>query len=102
MADNRDLKHGEKRMALFTSEKGRDRANAQRQIEGLNQNDKIIALLTGLLVEQQQANLLSQRQCEQNDRTNQLLEWLGTSVLPQRTSGGLGSRDADTDGGPVA
>jgi hypothetical protein len=28
VADNRNLRHGEKRMALFTSEKGRDRANA--------------------------------------------------------------------------
>lgn len=46
MAENRDLKHGEKRMAVFTSEKGRDRANAQRAIEGLTQNDQIIALLT--------------------------------------------------------
>ena len=84
MADNRNLRHGEKRMAMFTSEKGRDRANAQRQIEGLTQNDKMIALLSDLLVEQQQANLLAQRQCEQNDRTNQLLEWLGTTALTQR------------------
>jgi len=85
MGNNRNLRHGEKRMALFTSEKARDRADAQRQIEGLDQNDKLIALLTDLLVEQQQANLLSQRQCEQNDRTNQPLEWVGTVVLPQRT-----------------
>lgn len=78
MSGNRGLAHGEKRLALFTSEKGRDRANAKRAIEGLHQNDKMIALLTELLVEQQQANLLAQRQCEQNDRTNQLLEWLGS------------------------
>ena len=86
VADNRNLRHGEKRMALFTSEKGRDRANAQRQIEGLTQNDKMIALLTDLLVEQQQSNLLAQRQCEQNDRTNQPLEWLGTTALTQASS----------------
>lgn len=45
MADNRRLRHGEKRMAMFTSEKGRDRATAQRSIEGLSQNDQIIWLL---------------------------------------------------------
>lgn len=43
--DSRELRHGEKRLAVFTSEKGRDRANAERAIEGLNQNDQIIALL---------------------------------------------------------
>lgn len=32
-------------MPLFTSEKGRDRAAAHRAIEGLSQNDQIIALL---------------------------------------------------------
>lgn len=44
--DTRDLRHGEKRLSLFSSEKGRDRANAQRAIEGLSQNDQIIALLS--------------------------------------------------------
>jgi hypothetical protein len=44
--DPRELRHGEKRLAMFTSEKGRDRANAQRAIEGLTQNDEIIGLLT--------------------------------------------------------
>lgn len=44
--DARELRHGEKRMALFTSEKGRDRANAERAIAGLSQNDQIIELLT--------------------------------------------------------
>jgi hypothetical protein len=43
--DSRELRHGEKRLAVFTSEKGRDRATAERAIEGLNQNDQIIALL---------------------------------------------------------
>lgn len=46
MAKERELRHGEKRLAVFTSEKGRDRASAQRAIEGLTQNDQIIALLT--------------------------------------------------------
>ncbi len=41
MGNNANLRHGEKRMALFTSEKARDRADAQRQIEGLDQNDKL-------------------------------------------------------------
>ncbi len=53
--DTRDLRHGEKRLAVFSSEKGRDRANAQRAIEGLSQNDQMIQLLhqqTQLLVEQ--------------------------------------------------
>lgn len=45
MADNRQLRHGEKRMPVFTSEKGRDRAAAHRAIEGLTQNDQIITLL---------------------------------------------------------
>jgi len=45
MGDNRDLKHGEKRLGVFSSEKGRDRANAQRAIEGLSQNDQMIYLL---------------------------------------------------------
>lgn len=44
--DSRELRHGEKRLSVFTSEKGRDRANAQRAIEGLTQNDQIIALLS--------------------------------------------------------
>lgn len=47
----RDLRHGEKRLAIFSSEKGRDRANAQRTIEGLNQNDQIIDLLTRLVAQ---------------------------------------------------
>lgn len=47
----RDLRHGEKRLAAFSSEKGRDRANAQRTIEGLNQNDQIIDLLTRLVAQ---------------------------------------------------
>ena len=45
-ADNRDLRHGEKMFGVFSSEKGRDRANARRTIEGLSQNDQIIELLT--------------------------------------------------------
>jgi len=80
MADNRELRHGEKRMAWFTSEKGRDRANAQRAIEGLNQNDQILALLTDLVVE-------TQANGRRLDRTNQLLEWLGTDVLGPRRDG---------------
>jgi len=51
----RDLRHGEKRLALFTSEKGRDRAQAFRAIEGLNQTDQMLQVLhhqTALLAEQ--------------------------------------------------
>lgn len=47
----RDLRHGEKRLAVFSSEKGRDRANAQRTIEGLNQNDQIIGLLSRMVAQ---------------------------------------------------
>jgi hypothetical protein len=58
MAGNpRQLAHGEKRMPVFTSEKGRDRAAASRAIEGLTQNDQIIALLfeqNQMLTEQNQ------------------------------------------------
>lgn len=56
MADNRHLRYGEKRLA-FSSEKARDRANAQRAIEGLSQNDKIIWLL-----QEQAAMLFEQNQ----------------------------------------
>lgn len=47
MAD-RDLAHGEKRFAVFTSEKGRDRADARRQIEGLNQGEAMVQMLISL------------------------------------------------------
>jgi hypothetical protein len=42
----------------------RTRHEAKRDIEELNQNDRVIALLGELVTEQR--------------RTNQLLEWLGT------------------------
>ncbi|MGZ4519762.1 MAG: hypothetical protein ACXVX9_00120 [Mycobacteriaceae bacterium] len=48
----------------FKGDKARDRTEARRAIEELNQNDRIIALLGDLVAEQR--------------RTNQLLEWLGT------------------------
>lgn len=45
MAD-RKLNHSERGMNLFGGEKARDRADARRQLEGLSQNDQVIALLT--------------------------------------------------------
>lgn len=48
----------------FKGEKARDRNEARRAIEELNQNDQIIVLLGEMVTEQR--------------RTNQLLEWLGT------------------------
>jgi hypothetical protein len=62
----RDLRHGEKRMALFSSEKGRDRASAQRAIEGLSQNDQIIALL---------------------EQQNELLRWMADWMHRQEAKG---------------
>lgn len=44
--DTRKLGHNERHVGLFSSEKGRDKAQAQRAIEGLTQNDQIIALLS--------------------------------------------------------
>ncbi|MGZ6852483.1 MAG: hypothetical protein ACXVGC_00210 [Mycobacteriaceae bacterium] len=52
----------------FKGEKARDRTEARRAIEELDQNDRIIALLGDLVTEQR--------------RTNQLLEWLGTQRRP--------------------
>lgn len=49
-------------------EKARDRNEARRAIEELDQNDQIIALLGDLVTEQR--------------RTNQLLEWLGAQPKP--------------------
>lgn len=46
MVDQRRLAHGEKTFALFTSEKGRDRANARRAIEGLQQGDQSLGHLS--------------------------------------------------------
>lgn len=43
MANNRKLAHGEKYGSLFSSEKGRDRADARRQIESLNLADQQLA-----------------------------------------------------------
>lgn len=43
MAD-RKLHHSER--GIGGGERGRDRADAKRQLEGLSQNDQIIALLT--------------------------------------------------------
>lgn len=45
MAD-RKLDHSERGVSLFGGEKARDRAEARRQMEGLTQNDQVIALLT--------------------------------------------------------
>ncbi len=45
MAKTRKLRQGERAVALFSTEKGRDRADARRQIEGLDQSDQVIALL---------------------------------------------------------
>lgn len=42
---NRALRQSERPLAFFTTEKGRDRAAAERSIEHLGQNDQIIALL---------------------------------------------------------
>lgn len=76
-ADPRKLAQSEKVIGrphgadwFLGGEKARDRADAQRQIEGLNQNDQIIALL--------------QEQVTQQRRTNQLLEWLGGLVAETR------------------
>lgn len=55
MAGTRKLSHGEKRINLFTSEKGRDRANARRAIEALQQGDQSLAHLayqSDLMLEQ--------------------------------------------------
>ena len=45
MAD-RKLTHSERGVSIFGGEKARDRADARRQLEGLSQNDQVIALLT--------------------------------------------------------
>jgi len=73
MADNRQLRHGEKRFAMFTSEKGRDRANAQRAIEGLSQGDAMITLL------QQQVELLTEQ--------NAMLRWMCDRYHEQASTG---------------
>lgn len=44
MAD-RKLNHSERGISLFGGERARDRADAKRQIEGLSQQDQVIALL---------------------------------------------------------
>lgn len=45
MAD-RKLNHSERGVSLFGGEKARDRADAKRQIEGLNQQEQVVALLS--------------------------------------------------------
>jgi hypothetical protein len=76
-SDPRKLAHSEKVIGMrhgaewfLGGEKARDRADAKRQIEGLSQNDQIIALLSELVTEQR--------------RTNQLLEWLGGLLAQPR------------------
>jgi hypothetical protein len=47
MAKTRKLGQSERMVgSLFSTEKGRDRADARRQIEGLSQNDQVIMLLS--------------------------------------------------------
>lgn len=60
MGNTRRLNEAEK-FGGWGSEKARDRAEARRAIEGLEQNDQIIAVLGELVAEQR--------------RTNQLLQW---------------------------
>jgi hypothetical protein len=63
--DPRRLSYGEKRFSLFTSEKGRDRADAQRQIAALNaqgQHLDIASRHTALLAQQnEQLAYISER-----------------------------------------
>lgn len=60
-------------MAIHTSEKGRDRAAAQRAIEGLSQNDQIICLL------QEQAGMMFEQ--------NQLLRYMADRLHAIETQG---------------
>ena len=73
MADTRRLGASERAFGIGRKgEKARDRADARRQIEGLNQQDQVIRLLHMLLTEQQ--------------RTNDLLDWFAQRTYQQ--SGG--------------
>ncbi len=63
MANKRQLAYGEKYGSLFSSEKGRDRADARRQIESLNLADQQLAAVGN------QAQLLAEN--------NALLRYVG-------------------------
>lgn len=59
MGNDRKLAYGEKYGSIFSSEKGRDRADARRQIAGLNQGDAQIELLSQVVDQmRQQTELL--------------------------------------------
>lgn len=71
MGDTRKLGASERVVGFgFKGERARDRADAQRQIEGLSQQDQMLQLLREQVAEQR--------------RTNQLLEWLGGVIAQQR------------------
>lgn len=67
MANNRKLAYGEKYGSLFSSEKGRDRQDARRQIESLNLADQ---QLSGV----QQTNALLME-------NNALLRYVGERLM---------------------
>lgn len=85
--DPRQLRHGEQRMSFFTSEKGRDRAAAQRAIAGLSQQDQIIALLG------EQNQLLSEQ--------NQMMKYLCDSAHFMMTRSQPGT-SPDGSAGPAS
>ncbi len=84
-ANPRELNRSEKLVGgpvFEAKDKAFARSQARRDIEGLNQNDKMIALLDDISgVLRFQAEQLAEANRLQA-HTNQLLEWLGTQVLP--------------------
>jgi hypothetical protein len=72
--DPRKLHGSERFLGVgFKGERARDRQDALRQMEGLSQNDKMIALLADLVTEQR--------------RTNQLLEWFADRAHRKDSAG---------------
>ena len=69
MGDTRKLAGSEKLFGFGHTERARDKADARRQIEGLNQQDQMITLMVSLVNEQR--------------RTNELLTWFAERAHSQ-------------------
>jgi hypothetical protein len=64
MADGRKLGQSEKVFGLWTSDKGRDRADARRQIAGLSQGDAQLQLLSSIVDQMTEQTALLRYMCE--------------------------------------
>lgn len=84
MSNNRKLAHSEKTVKLFSSERSRDKANANRAIEGLNIADQQLAATeyTARSLDATNAHLVALVQAQQE--TNRLLAVIAGALAGQQ------------------